>query len=60
MRSAEAELFAFPHVKYDDQVDSSTQALAHKGRGYDPGAIANGLSTDRWRALIARLTGHWV
>jgi predicted phage terminase large subunit-like protein len=30
----EEELFAFPGSKYDDQIDSVSQALAHKG-GYD-------------------------
>jgi predicted phage terminase large subunit-like protein len=30
----EEELFAFPGSRYDDQIDSVSQALAHKG-GYD-------------------------
>lgn len=31
----EAELFAFPQSRHDDQVDSITQALAHATSGYD-------------------------
>src|SRR5262249_37352505 len=59
----EAELLAFPGGQYDDQVDSLTQALAHKIVTYDPGAIADGLAKlcpdggDRLR--IAMLTGYW-
>lgn len=30
----EAELFAFPNARHDDQVDSISQALAHKISGY--------------------------
>jgi phage terminase large subunit-like protein len=30
----EAELFAFPGAKHDDQIDSVSQALGHQG-GYD-------------------------
>jgi predicted phage terminase large subunit-like protein len=30
----EAELFAFPGAKHDDQIDSMSQALGHQG-GYD-------------------------
>jgi len=29
----EAELFAFPGSRYDDQIDSVSQALAHTFRG---------------------------
>jgi predicted phage terminase large subunit-like protein len=56
----EAELLAFPGGQYDDQVDSLTQALAHKLTTYDPGVIAEGLARmmpDRVR--IAMLTGYW-
>lgn len=58
----EAELLAFPGGQYDDQVDSLTQALAHKIVTYDPGVIADGLARicpggDRMR--IAMLTGSW-
>jgi predicted phage terminase large subunit-like protein len=35
LRELEAELLAFPQAKHDDQVDSITQALAHKLYGYD-------------------------
>jgi predicted phage terminase large subunit-like protein len=38
----EAELFAFPRGKHDDQVDSLTQALAYELRRYD--ATGDGLS----------------
>jgi predicted phage terminase large subunit-like protein len=31
----EAELFAFPHSRHDDQVDSISQALAYDNMGYD-------------------------
>jgi predicted phage terminase large subunit-like protein len=31
----EAELFAFPQSRYDDQVDSISQALANNSSGYD-------------------------
>src|SRR5439155_26448462 len=31
----EAELFAFPHGRHDDQVDSISQALGHAKGGYD-------------------------
>jgi len=31
----EAELFAFPQARHDDQVDSISQALAHSCSGYD-------------------------
>ena len=31
----EAELFAFPQARHDDQVDSISQALAHGRSGYD-------------------------
>jgi len=39
----EAELFAFPHSRHDDQVDSLCQALAHEPNTYDPLAIAKGM-----------------
>jgi len=41
----EAELFAFPHTLHDDQVDSTSQALAYEPDSYDPGAIARGMDT---------------
>jgi predicted phage terminase large subunit-like protein len=40
----EAELFAFPHGRHDDQVDSIAQALTYEHPTYDPGTIAKGLS----------------
>ncbi len=36
MAELEAELLAFPYGKYDDQVDSITQALSYEIRTYDP------------------------
>jgi predicted phage terminase large subunit-like protein len=38
------ELLSFPESPHSDQVDSLSQALAFK-EGYDPGAIADGLSS---------------
>jgi len=41
----QAELFTFPHVHFDDQVDSTTQALASSDHSsYDPKAIGDGLA----------------
>jgi predicted phage terminase large subunit-like protein len=40
----EAELFAFPHTRHDDQVDSISQALAYDpATYYDAGIIAAGM-----------------
>jgi predicted phage terminase large subunit-like protein len=39
----EAELFAFPNVRFDDQVDSTSQALAVDPSGYDAGVLAKGM-----------------
>lgn len=39
----EAEVFAFPHGRHDDQVDSISQALGHSIGSYDLGAINEGL-----------------
>jgi predicted phage terminase large subunit-like protein len=52
----EAELFAFPHGRHDDQVDSIAQALAHEmpGGEWGPNAYENfgkfveGLARDRF------------
>ena len=35
LRDLEDELFAFPSSRHDDQVDSISQALAHRKSGYD-------------------------
>ena len=40
----EAELFAFPNVRFDDQVDSTAQALASGHSTYDPQIIADGMA----------------
>ena len=39
----EAEIFAFPNVRFDDQVDSTSQALAVDPSGFDLGALAAGM-----------------
>jgi predicted phage terminase large subunit-like protein len=39
----EAELFAFPNVRFDDQVDSSSQALASNHPTYDLKTLADGM-----------------
>jgi predicted phage terminase large subunit-like protein len=39
----QAELFTFPKVNFDDQVDSTTQALAVDPSGYDIHAMAQGM-----------------
>ena len=58
----EAELFAFPGSRYDDQVDSISQALAHKiGYLWDEKSLAGfsevleRLAFDRY---IGRATGR--
>jgi predicted phage terminase large subunit-like protein len=59
----EAELFAFPRARHDDQVDSIAQALAHEmpGGEWGPDAYANfgrfveGLARDRF---FGYLTGR--
>ena len=40
----EAEIFAFPNVRFDDQVDSTSQALACDHTAYDLEAINRGWS----------------
>ena len=40
----QGELFAFPKVHFDDQVDSTTQALAVDPSGYDIGVLAKGMA----------------
>jgi len=39
----EAELFAFPNVRFDDQVDSTSQALASDHSSFDIYALADGM-----------------
>ena len=39
----EAELFAFPHVRFDDQVDSTSQALTVDPSGFDLATAARGM-----------------
>jgi predicted phage terminase large subunit-like protein len=40
----EAEIFAFPNARYDDQVDSTSQALASDHSAFDVNAFADGMS----------------
>ena len=40
----EAELFGFPNVRFDDQVDATSQALTVDPSVYDPGVIAKGMA----------------
>jgi hypothetical protein len=40
----EAELFAFPNVRFDDQVDSTSQALGVDPSGFDLGVAADGMA----------------
>ena len=47
----EAELFAFPNARYNDQVDSTAQALACDHSGYDFKVIADGM--ERFVSLLA-------
>jgi hypothetical protein len=48
----EAELFAFPHTRHDDQVDSISQALAYEpATYYDAGIIAAGM--EKWYLGLA-------
>ena len=39
----EAEIFAFPNVRFYDQVDSTSQALAAVPSGFDLGVLAKGM-----------------
>ena len=39
----EGELLSFPYVRFDDQVDSTSQALAVDPSGFDLGALAKGM-----------------
>jgi predicted phage terminase large subunit-like protein len=39
----EGEVFAFPNTRFDDQVDSTAQALACDHSSYNPKAIADGM-----------------
>jgi predicted phage terminase large subunit-like protein len=40
----QAELFAFPNARFDDQVDSTSQALAAEHSGYNHKIIADGMA----------------
>jgi predicted phage terminase large subunit-like protein len=40
----QAELFAFPHAPFDDQVDSTSQLLAVEHSTYDPQVLAEGMA----------------
>ena len=47
----EAELFAFPSGRHDDQVDSISQALGHKGPSY----LLTDASLEGFRNVVNRL-----
>lgn len=49
----EAEMLAFPHVTYDDQVDSTSQALAAQHATYDLAASNKG-----WDQFITAMAFH--
>jgi predicted phage terminase large subunit-like protein len=40
----QGELLSFPQVRFDDQVDSTSQALAADHSTYDLGALAEGMN----------------
>jgi predicted phage terminase large subunit-like protein len=40
----QGELLSFPQVRFDDQVDSTSQALAADHSTYDPAALAEGMA----------------
>jgi predicted phage terminase large subunit-like protein len=58
----EAELFAFPNGRHDDQVDSISQALAYKSRAYWTDASLEGhrklITALSWDAAFWRLAGR--
>jgi predicted phage terminase large subunit-like protein len=58
----EAELFAFPRGRHDDQVDSISQALAHKSSSYWTKASIEGynnVTNALWQdAIFGRLAGR--
>jgi predicted phage terminase large subunit-like protein len=58
----EAELFAFPSGRHDDQVDSVSQALGHKGRALWTNASLEGysnfLNAAYQDAIFGRLAGR--
>jgi predicted phage terminase large subunit-like protein len=58
----EAELFAFPNSRYDDQVGSISQALAHEFSGYEwtDGAWQVGRRKPPFRAHVRRVTRRTV
>jgi predicted phage terminase large subunit-like protein len=51
LQEVEAELFAFPASRHDDQVDSISQALAEEA----PGGLGPGMSDEGYRKLADRL-----
>jgi predicted phage terminase large subunit-like protein len=48
----EAELFAFPNVRFDDQVDSTSQALALDHSAFDVNAFADGMGRFAFGSLF--------
>jgi predicted phage terminase large subunit-like protein len=58
----EAELFAFPNGRHDDQVDSISQALGHKSPSYwtkeSLEGFSNLINALYWDAIFGRLAGR--
>jgi predicted phage terminase large subunit-like protein len=48
----EAELFAFPNVRFDEQVDSTSQALALDHSAFDVNAFADGMGRFAFGSLF--------
>ena len=62
LRDLEAELFAFPRGRHDDQVDSISQALGHESQAYwtkeSLDNFNNSMNTLWQDAIFARLAGR--
>ena len=48
----EAEIFAFPNARYDDQVDSTSQALDSDHSAFDVNAFADGMGRFAFGSLF--------
>jgi predicted phage terminase large subunit-like protein len=55
----EAEIFAFPNVRFDDQVDSTSQAIASDPFEHDWDAVARGWERFAFGLALERLTMGW-
>ena len=62
LRDLEAELFAFPRGRHDDQVDSISQALGHESQAYWTKESLDNFNNSMkaaWQdAIFARLAGR--